>query len=77
MIAIFEHDDENTDEWFGDRATMTKECNGKRCSLVELDARLAASWQRDQRHITIVGLRDTAELAQFVAWFEGQDQAQL
>lgn len=69
-IAIFEHDDEETKEWFGERPEMSVTCNGSRCSLVELDDRIAASWKLDKRHITVVGIRDVAELTALVAWFD-------
>ncbi len=74
MIAIFEHDDEEMTEWFGDRPAMAANCSGKRCSLVEVNDRIAASWKRDKRHITVVGLRDVAELTELVAWFEKRKQ---
>lgn len=69
-IAIFEHDDEEAKEWFGDRPEMSANCNGKQCMLVELDDRIAASWKHDKRHFTVVGLRDVAELTNLVAWFD-------
>ena len=76
-IAIFEHDDEETTEWFGERPEMSATCSGKRCSLVELNDSIAATWQRDTRHITVVGLRDVAELTELVAWFDEQKRARL
>ena len=76
-IAIFEHDDEETTEWFGDRPELSASCNGKRCSLVEVDDRIAASWKRDQRHITVVGIRDVAELTELAAWFDERKQVKL
>ncbi len=74
VIAIFEHDDEEMTEWFGDRPAMAANCSGKRCSLVEVNDRIAASWKRDKRHITVVGIRDVAELTELVAWFEKRKQ---
>jgi len=73
-IAIFEHDDEETREWFGDRPQGSASCNGTICSLVELDQRIAASWKRDKRHLTVVGLRNVAELTDLVAWFDERKQ---
>jgi anti-sigma factor RsiW len=70
VIAIFEHDDEQAD-WFGDRPTSSTMCNDTRCSLVQLQDRIAASWRRGNRHVTVIGARDTAEVDQLVAWFEG------
>jgi hypothetical protein len=72
-IAIFEHDDEEPD-WFGDRPTTKAICNGTRCRLVELDDRIAASWKRGKRYITVIGVRDTAEVDQLVAWFDDRRQ---
>ncbi len=68
-IAIFEHDDEEPD-WFGDRPETEAICNGKRCSIVDLGDRIAATWRHDKRHITVVGMRDTAEVDRLVAWFD-------
>ena len=73
-IAIFEHDDDETEEWFSDRPAMSMNCHGKQCSLVDLNDRIAASWKRDNRHITVVGLRDVAELTDLVAWFDERKQ---
>ncbi|HRX80685.1 MAG TPA: zf-HC2 domain-containing protein, partial [Pirellulaceae bacterium] len=52
-IVVFEHDDEEAKEWFGDRPEMSASCSGKQCSLVELDDRIAASWKHDKRHFTV------------------------
>jgi hypothetical protein len=68
MITVFEHDDE-APEWFGDRPTTAAQCSGKACSLVDIDDRIAASWQRGKRHITVIGVRDVAEVEQFAAVF--------
>lgn len=61
-IAIFEHDDEGTRQWFSDRPAISAVCNGTRCILVELDDGIAATWVRGKRHITVIGLRDTGEV---------------
>lgn len=68
-IAIFEHDDKEP-KWFGDRTSKDTVCNGKQCSLVALDDRLAATWRLGNRHISVIGARDTAEVSQLVAWFD-------
>jgi hypothetical protein len=67
-IAIFEHDDQDLD-WFGDLPTTQAFCNGRPCSVVDLDNRLAASWQHENRQITVVGLEDAAEADRLIAWF--------
>jgi len=66
-IAIFEHDEENP-EWFGDRCPTTENCNGRECSLFDLDDQIAATWKSGTRHITVVGARDEDEIRDLVAW---------
>lgn len=73
IIAIFEHDDKETD-WFGDRPATEAICNGIRCNLIQLDDRFAATWRCGKRYITVVGARDTAEVERLVAWFEDHRQ---
>ena len=69
-IAIFEHDDEEMRQWFSNRPEISANCNGVRCRLVELDDRIAASWKRGKRHMTVIGAHDTAEIGELVAWFD-------
>ncbi len=69
-LAIFEHDDEETTEWFGDRPETMANCGGKQCCLVELDERIAASWKRGSRSITVIGVRDVGEVSDMVAWLD-------
>ena len=76
-IAIFEHDDRETTHWFGDRPVVSAKCGGKDCRVVQLDDHIAASWKHDDRHITVVGARDLAELNQIVAWFDERKRATL
>lgn len=68
-IAIFEHDDKEP-KWFGGRASKEAVCGGKQCSLVTLDDRLAATWRLGTRHISVIGVRDAAEVSDLVAWFD-------
>lgn len=72
-IVVFEHDDDETKEWFGDRPETKKKFNGKQCSLVQLDEGLAATWKCNGRHITVVGIRDDDESSRLVDWFADQD----
>ncbi len=65
-ITIFEHG-EDKPEWFGNRPTTAAQCGGKTCSLVEIDDRIAASWNRGNRHITVIGARDVEEVDQLAA----------
>lgn len=67
-IAIFEHD--NEPNWYGDRTSRNEVCNGTCCSLIQLNGRLAATWQHGERHISVVGARDAEEVCQLVAWFD-------
>jgi len=69
-LAIFEHDDKETTNWFGDRPEITASCNHKQCCLVELDDQIAASWRHSTRHVTLIGVRDVAEVSQMVAWLD-------
>jgi hypothetical protein len=73
-IAIFEHEVEEP-EWFGDRQPTEKMCGGKPCSLFNMDDRLAATWRRGKRQITLVGVRDSQELERLVAWFDNRGGA--
>lgn len=69
-LAVFEHDDEETTEWFGDRPDITARCNDVQCNLVQLDDQIAASWRHGTRHITLIGVRDVGEVSQMVAWLD-------
>lgn len=74
-LAIFEHDESDGKEWFGNRPTITARCHGKRCCLVEVDDRIAANWDRGSRHITLVGVKDVDEVDRLVAWLDNNQQA--
>jgi len=69
-FAIFEHDTEETTQWFGDRPATTCQCGGKNCKMVEFGGHLAASWKRGKRHITLIGVRDASEVEKMVAWLD-------
>jgi hypothetical protein len=71
-MIVFEHNDEETEEWFGNRPETRKECAGKQCTLVQLDEGIAATWKRNGRHITVVGIWDDDELSRLVAWFDNR-----
>ncbi len=68
-IAIFEHDDDETELWFGGRPEIPAVCDGANCSLVELGDSIAATWKRGKRYLTVIGVRDTVEIGEFVTWF--------
>lgn len=69
-VVIFEHD-EDTPGWFGDRQKTMADCSGKRCRLFDVNDRIAASWKSGSRYITVIGVRDAAEVSDLVAWLEG------
>lgn len=66
-LVIYEHNDDDP-RWFGNRPSITVSCDGKKCSLVELEDSIAVSWKHGNRHITLIGIRDVAEVAKLVAW---------
>lgn len=69
MLCVFEHDIDQS-VWFGDRPASSKVCAGKPTRLVKVDSCLAATWQQQQRHITIIGAKDVDEVTRLVAYFE-------
>ncbi|MHB0958845.1 MAG: anti-sigma factor family protein [Pirellulaceae bacterium] len=72
-VAIFEHDNAQLN-WFGRRQTSTADCAGQCCTLVRVDNQLAATWQLGQRHITVVGARDFAEVGNLASAFAGTSE---
>lgn len=63
-IVLFEHDKE--EEWFDARPMVRTECRGKACCLVQLKDGLAATWPVAGGFVTVVGVRDVAELGNLV-----------
>ena len=70
FVVLFEHDDDETNEWFGDRPMRMETCNDKACQLVKLDENIGATWQRDSRFITMIAVRDKEEVERFVTWLD-------
>jgi len=66
-IAIFEYGDQQR-VTFGDRPENKTQCNGTSCRMVDINEQFAANWQQDGRHISVIGVRDEAELESLVAW---------
>ncbi len=64
-FVLFEHTEEQGD-WFGSRPQIRAECAGKSCSLVEVGKQLVATWPVDCGFVTVVGVKDVAELAALV-----------
>jgi hypothetical protein len=73
-LVIFEHLDDQAN-WFGNRPMIHARCNGRPTSLVQVDGRLAASWKRKGRFITIVGARDVEQVSQLIAFLDAQEVA--
>ncbi len=67
-LAVFEHVDDQP-VWFGDRPVISTQCQGVPTSLVQVDDCLAATWKRQGRFITVIGLRDVDEVSRVVASF--------
>ncbi len=65
-LAIFERKSQ-TDEWFADQPSIHIECEGTRCRVTQVGSQLAASWQVGSRVMTVIGVRNTNELAKLVA----------
>ncbi|MBX9792598.1 MAG: zf-HC2 domain-containing protein [Pirellulales bacterium] len=70
-LAVFEHVDDQPG-WFGHRPTIKTRCNGMPASLVQVDDRLAATWRRQGRFITVVGANDVDEVLELVAFLDDQ-----
>lgn len=71
MLCVFEHDLDQP-VWFGDRPMSSKVCSGKPTRVVQVDGCLAATWQQQKRHITVIGAKDIEEVARLVAHFDQQ-----
>ena len=69
MLCVFEHDDDQP-MWFGDRPASSKVFSGKPTRLVQVDGCLAATWQQQRRHITVIGAKDVDEVTHLVEHFE-------
>lgn len=66
-IAIFEYADPQR-VTFGDRPERRSQCDGTNCRMVEINNEYAVKWQQDGRHISVIGVRDKAELEKLVGW---------
>ena len=64
-FIVFEHTQEEL-EWFDGRSVVLTECRGKSCCVVKLKGSLAVSWRVDSGYVTVVGVRDLAQLDEFV-----------
>lgn len=66
---IYEHDNEETG-WSEHRNMRQCQCGGNDCNVVELDDQLAATWEKDNRHITLLGVRDESEIELLAKHFD-------
>ncbi|MFO0915893.1 MAG: anti-sigma factor [Pirellulales bacterium] len=66
-FTIFEHC--NTEVGLGDHPTDEMVCHGMPCTMTDVDGQNAATWHKGQRHVTVLGVKDKAELEQLVGWF--------
>jgi hypothetical protein len=76
MLCVFEHDIDQP-VWFGDRPVSSKVCSGKPTRLVQVDGCLAATWQQERRHITVIGVKDVDEVTRLVAHFDAHPTSEL
>jgi len=65
-VSIFEHSDDQP-VWFGDRPAIQTQCNGTSTQLIQIGDYLVASWRRQGRTLTVVGLRDIEQVGNLVA----------
>ena len=73
MLCVFEHEDDQP-MWFGDRSTSSMVISGKPTRLVKVDGCLAATWQQERRHITVIGATNVDEVTRLIAHFDRQDR---
>jgi hypothetical protein len=64
-LVVFEHEKEQVD-WFGSRPRIRAACGQRSCCLIELPGSLAASWQTNGHFVTVVGIKDVAELTTLI-----------
>lgn len=60
-VVVLEHGTEQAD-WFTDKSSIHVACEGVPCRLIELDGMLASTWRVASHQVTLIGLRDVAEL---------------
>ncbi|QDV85309.1 anti-sigma factor family protein [Planctomycetes bacterium TBK1r] len=64
-LAVFEHKCKVND-WFSKDPSIQIECAGIICRVTQIDGQLAASWRVGSRMMTVIGVRDTDELARLI-----------
>lgn len=68
VICVFEHD-RNQSDWLKGRPVVSTQCDNTTCRMTQVDGHLAATWERGQRLVTVVGLQSIQELSLFVTHF--------
>lgn len=69
QFYVFEHVNEDTG-WFEEKEKEEFQCCGKECELVRLNEQLVVTWKKGKRHITMLGMRNKAEIELIVEKFE-------
>ncbi len=70
QIAVFEHEKDQP-VWFGERPSHNAVCAGKPTRIVQVEnGKLAATWENEDRHVTIIGARNEAEVATLITAFK-------
>lgn len=67
-FAIFEYGEEHPTS-IGMRSGGMAQCAGKNCCLVDINTEFAASWKKGDRHVSLVGVRDQAEVQDLMSRF--------
>jgi predicted anti-sigma-YlaC factor YlaD len=70
-LMVYEHENVETG-WFEHRNSRKATCCGKPCTIVQFDNRLAVTWKHDNRHVTLLGIRDEEESELLVKQFESE-----
>jgi len=73
VLCVFEHEQDDFVK-FGEREVSAIDCGGKPTRVVDMDGRLAASWSRNGRFITVIGAQDVGEVTRLMRHFEQHDQ---
>jgi hypothetical protein len=71
-FVIFEHDTEQPN-WFGDRPSLRCLCHDVSTNVIQVGDKIAATWKYGSRFVTVIGLDDLTDVADFVAFFSGSD----
>ena len=64
-VCVFEHN-EDQPIWFGSRPAVDAHCGGAQCRLVQVDGRLAVTFRRGRRFITLIGVQEVDEARRLV-----------